>query len=70
MTTVTTCSNPAEAELLKSLLDEEGIPAFVPDELFGGIVRVQVDDKDAEKARAVIASAEVPPENEAGTPSR
>ena len=64
MTTVTTCSNLAEAEFFKSLLDEEGIPAFVPDELFGGIVRVQVDEKDAEKARGVIASAEVPPEDD------
>ncbi len=68
MTTVTTCSNLAEAQLLKALLDDAGLPAFLPDELtanaapqfvFGSGIRVQVEDEDAEQARRVLAEAEV-----------
>ena len=33
MTTVATCSNPAEAMLLKSFLEANNITAYVPDEL-------------------------------------
>ena len=71
MTTVTTCSNLAEAQLLKALLDDAGIPAFLPDELtanaapqflFAAGIRVQVEDEEVEDARAVLADAEVPPE--------
>ena len=71
MTTVTTCSNLAEAQLLKALLDDAGIPAFLPDELtanaapqflFAAGIRVQVEDEEVEEARAVLADAEVPPE--------
>src|ERR1035437_7554518 len=71
MTTVTTCSNLAEAQLLKALLDDAGIPAFLPEELtansapqlvFGSGLRVQVEDEDAEEARQVLADAELPPE--------
>jgi hypothetical protein len=75
MTTVTTCSNIAQAELLKSLLDDSGIQAYLPEELtansapqlvFGSGIRVQVEDEDAEAARRVIASAETPPDEPAG----
>ena len=71
MTTVTTCSNLAEAQLLKALLDDAGIPAFLPDELtanaapqflFAAGIRVQVEDEEVEEARAVLADAEVPPD--------
>jgi len=79
MTTVTTCSNLAEAQLLKALLDDAGIPAFVPDELtansapqliFGSGIRVQVDAEDAEEARRVLADAELPPAEEPQNPPR
>ncbi len=75
MTTIVTCSNIAEAELLKSLLDDSGIAAYLPEELtansapqlvFGSGIRVQVEDEDAEKARGVIAAAEAPPDEDAG----
>jgi hypothetical protein len=67
MTTLTTCSTIAEAQLLKSLLDDSGITAFLPEELtanaapqllFSSGVRLQVEDEDADEARRVIASAE------------
>lgn len=62
MITVATCSNPAEAELLQSLLLDAGIQAFVPDEMFGAISRVQVAPEHAEEAQKIIASAVVPDE--------
>jgi hypothetical protein len=67
MTTLVTCSNIAEAQLLKSLLDDAGITAFLPEEmtansapqlLFASGIRLQVEDEDAAEARRVIASAE------------
>ncbi len=58
MITVTTCSNLAEAELLHSLLVENGIPAFVLDDAFGGAIRVQVDDEHAEAAGVILAEAQ------------
>ncbi len=67
MTTLVTCSNLAEAQLLKSLLDDSGIKAFLPEELtantapqflFSSGIRLQVEDEDAEEARRVIAAAE------------
>lgn len=79
MTTVTTCSNLAEAQLLKALLDDTGIPAFLPEELtantaphflFASGIRVQVDEEDIEEARRVLADAEVPPGDESRNPPR
>lgn len=58
MITVTTCSNVAEAELLHSLLVENGIEAFVLDDAFGGAIRLQVGDEQAEEAKRVLAEAE------------
>ena len=66
MISVTTCSNPAEAMLLKSLLEANGIPAYVPEELtaqaavnFAGEgIRVQVDEENAAAARKVLEEAE------------
>jgi hypothetical protein len=58
MTTATTCSNLAEAELLHSLLDENGIEAFVLDDAFGGAIRLQVADEQAEEAKRILHDAE------------
>jgi hypothetical protein len=57
MITATTCSNLAEAELLHSLLVENGIEAFVLDDAFGGAVRLQVADEQAEQAKLILDEA-------------
>jgi hypothetical protein len=61
MTTVAECSSTDEAMVLRSLLADCGIAAFVPDELtvtYRGMVspgiRVQVADEDAETARSIL----------------
>ena len=54
----------AEAELLKSVLEEADIPTFVPDELFGGIIRVQVEDEDVEEARRLLTALEAAPQED------
>ncbi len=66
MTTVATCSNPAEAMLLKSVLEANNIAAYVPGELtaqaspdFSGAgIRVEVEDEHAEEAKRLLAEAE------------
>jgi len=66
MTTVATCSNPAEAMLLKSVLEANNIAAYVPGELtaqaspdFSGAgIRVEVEDEHAEEALRLLAEAE------------
>jgi hypothetical protein len=64
LVTVATFSQVAEAELAKERLESEGITAFVPDALAGGVmpylaqsggVRVQVKAEDAERAKEVLA---------------
>ncbi len=62
MTTVMTCSNPAEAELLHSLLTENGIDAFVLDDAFGGVIRLQVADGQETEARRILDEAARTPE--------
>lgn len=64
MTTVMTCSNPAEAELLHSLLTENGIEAFVLDDAFGGVIRLQVADGQATEARRILDEAARTPDGE------
>lgn len=67
MTTVATCSNPAEAMLLKSLLEANAITAYVPEELTaqaapdfsGSGLRVQVDDENAVAAKRLIEEAAI-----------
>jgi hypothetical protein len=63
MTTIATCPNIEKAQLLKSLLNDAGITAFLPEEmtanaapqlLFASGLRVQVEDEDAAEARRVI----------------
>jgi hypothetical protein len=58
MVTAAFCSNPAEAELLRSLLEENGIDAFVLDDSFGGAIRLQVASDQAEEAKKIIEEAE------------
>jgi hypothetical protein len=58
MVTAAFCSNPAEAELLRSLLEENGIDAFVLEDSFGGPIRLQVASDQAEAAGRIIAEAE------------
>jgi len=65
MTTVTTCSNEAEAELIKSVLEEANIPASIIDDMFGGAIRVQVEDEVAEEARRLLAALEAAPQDNA-----
>ncbi|MES2695446.1 MAG: DUF2007 domain-containing protein [Verrucomicrobiota bacterium] len=66
MTTVTTCSNNAEAELLHSLLVGAGIEAFVLDDAFGGAIRIQVDDTRLEDAKRLIEEAQSTAEEDDG----
>lgn len=66
MITVATCSNPAEAMLLKSLLEANDIPAFLPDELTpqtaldfsGSGLHLQVAEEHAETARQLLEEAQ------------
>jgi hypothetical protein len=69
MTTIATCSNIEEAQLLKSLLDDAGIAAFLPEEItansapqlvFASGLRVQVEDEDAAEALRVIEPPRAP----------
>ncbi len=79
MTTVATCSNDAEAMLLKSVLEANEIPAYVPEELTsqsavhftGSGLHVIVDDENAEAARRILAEveAENPDDEEEEDPS-
>jgi hypothetical protein len=63
VTTVAECSSVDEALMLRSLLEDSGVRAYVPDELTVtfrgqlGSVRLQVEDEDIETARGIIASA-------------
>jgi len=62
MTTIAACASVEEAEVLRSLLADCGVTAYLPDELavtYRGVVgsiRVQVADEDAESARRIIAA--------------
>ena len=66
MITVATCSNPAEAMLLKSLLEANDITAYAPDELTaqsaphfsGSGIRIQVDEQHADAAKRILDEAE------------
>ena len=67
MTTVAQTDNIQEALFFKSLLESSGITAHLPDEftaqnfppaLLSSGVKVQVEDEDAEAARAVIAASQ------------
>jgi hypothetical protein len=63
MVTVRTCSDLAQAEVLKSLLEGSGVTAFIPDEdsvlwesALGGI-RLQVAEEDVDRANDIIQQA-------------
>jgi predicted ABC-class ATPase len=63
MTIVAECSSVDEAVLLRSLLEDCGIVAFIPDELSvpfrgqAGGIRIQVAEEDVEAAGRIIADA-------------
>ena len=67
MTTVANCFNVVEAQRLQIVLDSNGIESFVPDSNSASIapylfstksgVRLQVDEKDAERAKSLIEEA-------------
>lgn len=66
MITVAECSSVDEAQLLKSMLEANGIAATLPDEFtsqnltpitLGAGVKVQVAEDDAETALALIAES-------------
>ena len=65
MITVATCNHPFHAQMIKSVLEDSGIPTLIPNELsaqtmphlilaMGGI-RVQVPDEHEAAARQIIA---------------
>ncbi len=66
MTTIKLTANLQEALLIKSVLEGNGVAAFVPDELTAqnappyvwatGGVRIQVEDEQADAARHILAS--------------
>jgi hypothetical protein len=63
VTTVAECSSVDEALMLRSLLEDSGIRAYVPDELsvpfrgqLGG-ARLQVEDEDSATARGILAAS-------------
>lgn len=68
MITVATCNHPMHAQLLKSVLEDSGIPVSIPNEhtaqtmphliLAMGGVRVQVPDEHEEIARKLVADFE------------
>jgi hypothetical protein len=68
MNTVATCPNPAEAMLIKTLLEGSGITAYVPGELtaqsavnFAGEgIRVMVDAENVDAAKRILAEMEKP----------
>lgn len=64
MTTVTTCSNEAEAELIKSVLEEANIPASIIDDMFGGAIRVQVDEAQVAEAERLLAALQTTPQDD------
>lgn len=72
MITVATCSNPAEAMLLKSVLEANDIPAYVPDELTAQSapnytasgLHLQVAEEHADTARRLLEDAQASVANE------
>lgn len=68
MITVATCNNPMHAQMLRSILEDSGIPALIPNEhsaqtmphliLAMGGIRVQVPEEHEENARKLVADFE------------
>jgi hypothetical protein len=64
MITVATCNHPMHAQLLKSVLEDSGIPVLIPNEnsaqtmphliLAMGGIRVQVPEEHVDNARQLI----------------
>lgn len=66
--TIRRCGNPMEAEQLAALLRDEGIPTSLPgnthNAMYGGLlaaaleVPIQVPERDAERAKAILGALE------------
>ena len=64
MITIANCSTLDEAVGLRALLEANGIPAFIPDEMAAAVlphhfvtksgIRLQVSDEDADEARLIV----------------
>ncbi len=72
-TLLTTCANPADAAVLRSLLEANGVLCVVQGEQHSALlgpamggsiieIRVLVATKDLEKAQALLAAEVIPPE--------
>lgn len=70
LVTISTFPTPIEANIAKNRLENEGVPSFVNDEATVGIawhlgnalggIKVQVAEKDAERARSILADGQRP----------
>jgi hypothetical protein len=63
LVTLTSVSIPGEAEVIKDVLEAEGITCFLDGELQGGLtgvgeIRIIVHADDAERARSILEEAE------------
>lgn len=68
MITVATCNDPMHAQLLKTVLEDSGIPVTIPNEystqtmphliLAMGSIRLQVPEEHEETARQLVAGFE------------
>jgi hypothetical protein len=74
LVTLRTCRDIHEAYLFRSVLEADGVEAFIPDEymsplhpapvLFTGGVRLLVRQEDVERAREILQSADEPGDDE------
>jgi len=80
MITVATCNHPLHAQLIKSVLEDSGIPTLIPNELSAqtmphlilarGGIQVQVPAERANEARQIIAElAATSPESDQFPPA-
>jgi hypothetical protein len=54
----------AEAELIKSVLEEANIAAAIIDDMFGGAIRVQVDEPHVAETQRLLAELQSAPEQD------
>jgi hypothetical protein len=74
LATLTSVSNPGEAEVIKDVLEAEGITCFLDGELQGGLtgvgeIRVIVHSVDLERAKEILEEADPLEEDEDDLPT-